>query len=122
MSAAPHIVVVDDEPLFRETACRILRRAGFETRDADSAETALDLIDDATSLLVTDTALGGMSGPELRARVLETRPDLPVLLMSGMESDELEHWGVQTGQVAFLAKPFEASELVEAVQRTMRGG
>lgn len=111
-----HVVVVDDEPLILETACLILESAGYVTRAADSAERALQLIDDHTILVLTDTALGGMSGPDLRNTVRSTRPSMPVILMSGMEQDELHAWGVSPREGGFMSKPFEPDNLLAIVR------
>ena len=60
--------------------------------------------------LVTDVMMPGMGGPELAARLREARPRLPVVYVSGFAGDQLEG---QLGEgTAFLAKPFDATELV----------
>lgn len=114
------IVVVDDEPLMLETTCRILQAAGHDVRAADSAEAAVTMVDHDVDLVVTDTALGGQSGPELRNTLAQSHPALPVLLMSGMEPDELRSWGVQPEHDPFLAKPFSSAELLATIA-TMSG-
>ncbi len=114
-----HIVVVDDEPLILETACRILEDEGFAVRPADSAEAALDLIDEATVLVLSDTALGGMSGPQLREHLRAERPAVKFVSMSGMERDELGEWGIDPDRDHFLAKPFAPTSLIELVRRVV---
>src|SRR5271170_7106873 len=80
------VLVVDDEAGFRSTLVRLLRKRGFETLEADCAETALVQIRNPgakVELILLDVILPNMSGLELAKRVEEGNINLKILFMSG---------------------------------------
>ena len=80
------ILCVDDEktPLILRTS--VLRKAGFEVVPAESAAGALAIIDSqaVVDLVLTDMLMPGISGAELAREVKLRRPELPVVLLSGV--------------------------------------
>ena len=85
------ILVVEDEDGLRRLVIEMLRRAGYHVLSADCGETALRLLLEhlqGVSLLLTDVVMPKMSGRTLAARVLQLRPDLRVLLMSGHDDSD----------------------------------
>jgi PAS domain S-box-containing protein len=116
------VLVVDDEPAVRRLARNVLAHHGFEVREAESGEQALDILrgDDRFTALVLDLTMPGLSGLETLARLRAFRPHLPVLLMSGYAEEELAGRWANTGTAAFLRKPFRATELADRL-RTLVG-
>lgn len=116
------ILVVDDELLALGLVQRILERRGFNVVTCSKPLEALDLFSrrkDEISLLVSDVRMPDLDGPALASRLLELKPDLPVLFISGFVSeDELRQAG-HMKQSAFLRKPFSNTSLVQAVQRML---
>jgi two-component system CheB/CheR fusion protein len=120
------IVVVDDEELVRKWACRLLSGLGYNALEASGGGEALRLIAEAetpVALVVSDVIMPGMSGVELRNRLAEIRPRLPVLLMSGFAADELIRRGVADAATSVLQKPVEAVDLASKIRERldMRG-
>jgi len=71
---------------------------------------------------MTDIMLGdGLSGPELARGAERTRPDLPVLFMSGFQQKKLERSGFVKSEVSFLSKPFRKTDLAPAVREAIDG-
>ncbi len=112
------VLVVEDETMVRNLVVRLLRRAGLQVLDAANGPQALSVAAQhrgRIDLLLTDMMMPDMTGTELATRLLKTRPNLPILIMSGHapESDarDLDH-GVPR---AFLQKPFVAEQLLDAV-------
>ncbi len=110
------VLLVDDVESVRTALGRALADAGFEVEQASSAGEALAL--PATRIagidvLVTDVVMPGCSGVELASALLERRPALPVLLISGdlRESDP----GKLPPHVRLLHKPFTGQDLADAV-------
>jgi FixJ family two-component response regulator len=66
--------------------------------------------------VVTDVAMAGIDGHELGHRLLEARPELPVLFMSGYPADEVIRRGLLQEHHAFIQKPFAPSALAGAVR------
>jgi PAS domain S-box-containing protein len=101
-------LVVDDEDVVRESTADMLEEFGYEVRQADSAEAAIMLVAQglAPDLLVTDHLMPGMTGVDLARALRETRPRLPVLIVSGYaEADGI------APDLPRLSKPFRSAEL-----------
>jgi two-component system cell cycle sensor histidine kinase/response regulator CckA len=62
-------------------------------------------------VLLTDIVMPGASGPELTRRLVERRPQLKVIYMSGYTEDAIAHHGVLLPGIAFLHKPFTSESL-----------
>jgi DNA-binding NtrC family response regulator len=113
------VLVVDDEPLVVTLIARVLTDAGFGVLTTSEPEEALKICrchETELDLLLTDLMMPGMNGRELRDRVAEVRPDLPVTYMSGYaDSRACELMG--RGAVDVLLKPFGLSALLTAVKK-----
>jgi len=116
------VVVVDDEPVVRNIAVRILERKGLRAQACEDGEAALQFLGRLgarAGMLLTDVVMPGMSGREL-ADVVRTRyPELPVLFMSGYADDAIVRRGVEAADVVLLRKPFQPDELVDTVRSMM---
>ena len=83
-------MVADDGGL-RELARRLLHRQGYTVLLAANADEALGLIEkeSAIDLLLTDVVMPGASGPELTRRIVELRPAMKVIYMSGNTEESI---------------------------------
>ena len=112
--------MVEDELSLRNLIARLLSDQGYRVLSAGSGLEALQAahkLDNGLDLLLTDVVLpGDKQGMDLAADLLSTRPDLPVLYVSGYTHDASLHAG-RVGQGAnFLAKPFTAEALARRVR------
>ncbi len=107
------VLVVEDAPGLRELAKRLLERLGYNVLIAANAEDALLMVERHASIdvLLTDVVMPGASGPELTRQLLERRPALKVIYMSGYTEDAITRHGVLKAGVAFLHKPFTSDTL-----------
>jgi two-component system, cell cycle sensor histidine kinase and response regulator CckA len=113
------IMVVEDEDAIRILTHRILTRHGYRVVEAASPADALELVaglDRSPDLLLTDVVMPGMSGKELSDRLRESIPGLPVLFMSGYTDNVMDRYGLDAAGDSLLHKPFNASQLLGAVQ------
>jgi two-component system cell cycle sensor histidine kinase/response regulator CckA len=111
------VLLVDDDPIVRQIAERVLHRAGWVVLPAESAEDALEILKKARcDLVISDIAMPGMDGVALARHVQEARPDLPIILTSGYERTTTED-GFGIGNFVFLTKPYGQEDLLEAVAR-----
>ena len=111
------ILVVDDEPAIRQLTTRMLERLGYETVAASGGSEALQLIETGgPDLVLADVMMPVISGPQLRERIVATRPDLPVILMSGHPSIESLRNEPGGGDTVWLEKPFTISVLAETIR------
>lgn len=107
------ILVVEDEIGLRELTKRLLERHGYKVLLAADAEEALRLFDQEASIdvLLTDVVMPGTSGPELTRALIDRKPSLRVIYMSGYTEEAIVHHGVLDPGVAFLHKPFTSETL-----------
>ncbi|MFI7542033.1 ATP-binding protein [Actinoplanes sp. NPDC049599] len=117
------VLVVDDEPELGDAVARILRSGGYRTLSArgGAQALALDAVRDY-DLLLTDIIMPGMSGRRLAATIQESRPDLPVLYMSGYSDGLVGDGGRLDDEIAFIEKPFTADQLLTRVGAMCRPG
>ncbi len=104
------ILVVEDDEVVREWLARSLRELGYTVLQAGEGAEALRLIEgegSAAALVVSDVMMPGMGGVELRDRLADVRPGLPVLLISAYAFDELLARGIVDRATLVLPKPFE---------------
>ena len=113
------IIATDDNTSKLSALTETLRAAGhcvFAAYDGQSALELVNLLPDV-DLLVTDTRLGAVDGPELMQRVRVMHPGLPILhVIHGSDSDGGTPPGVPT-----LREPFSADQLLSVVERLMGG-
>jgi len=83
------ILVIDDDESLRDTIAVVLEQEGFTLVQAADGRTGLDrALTHKPDLLLVDLRLPGMSGMEVSRRMLEIRPDIPVLLATGYVRNE----------------------------------
>ena len=119
-TAAPTILVIDDEPLVLDTMARSLERVGFVVLRADSAEEARRLATESTlELILSDVNMPGLRGPDLVTELKAAGIACPVMFTSGDPSFEVVDKSLRVPGATFLPKPFSGSELVDAVFETL---
>jgi len=117
------VLLVEDDPLVRAMAVRLLRRLGYSVVEAKDGPSALALMtpDTRIDLLLTDVMLPGtMTGPRLAEEIKQQRPDLPVLFASGYSQEIIDLGAQAGGSVQFLAKPYDRRKLAKAVHDALR--
>jgi PAS domain S-box-containing protein len=110
------ILLVDDEDLVRRATADMLRELGHEVLEANSANSALQIIEQRgdIELIVTDYLMPGTRGTELIAQARESRPAIKAVLITGYARVTADLEGV-----ARLSKPFRASDLAREVARML---
>jgi two-component system cell cycle sensor histidine kinase/response regulator CckA len=114
------VLLVEDEPMVRAVAERALTRHGYTVITANNGEEALDVLErgDDIALLISDVVMPAMDGPTMVREARKTRPELPILFMSGYAEEQLRK-SIDLDNVAFLPKPFSVQELAEAARRAI---
>jgi two-component system, cell cycle sensor histidine kinase and response regulator CckA len=118
------ILLVEDEAPVREVARRILERQGYTVLVAPSPGEALHLGREHAGpidLLLTDVVMPRLSGSELARALLEVRPDLRVLYVSGYTDGTIDGQVLLTRGTAFLQKPFTTDLLCRKVRGLLDG-
>ena len=120
MQTRPTIAVVDDDEDVRRSLRRLLRSAGYEAITFASAEDYLASILDCTAAcLILDVRLPGQSGIALRQRLTHDQHDIPTVFISARENELASARSAGADAVAYLRKPFDAEELLDAVQQAL---
>lgn len=117
--SAGTILLVEDEAAVRQLAAMLLTDAGYTVHESRDAETALARADESVDLLISDVNLPGQRGPDLARRFRLAHPGLPVLLISGVGTEDEE---AVEPPAEFLAKPFLPEDLTAAVHRLIAAG
>jgi two-component system, NtrC family, response regulator HydG len=117
------ILIVDDEPSVLFMLRELLDERGHALLTADSAESALELVDggelETLDLVLSDFAMPGLDGLALLTKLRERRPDLPVVLLTARGSERLAVRAIKAGAFDYLPKPFDIDELELIVARAL---
>ena len=114
--AAATILVVDDDPAVLQLTSCILTGSGYEVARAANAEQALEIVKSPPprDLVLSDSVMPGMQGPELLEEVRRVSPATALILMSGYTA----HSELPPG-ASFLAKPFAEADLLRTVEEVL---
>ena len=111
----PKILVVDDDASIRQLVTDVLTVEGYEVEAvADGYAALLSIEGRRPDCVVLDVMMPGLDGHEVlqRIRAAERGPDLPVVMLTAA-ADDAQQWQAWTeGVDYFLAKPFDADELL----------
>ncbi len=113
------VLVLDDVEALALATTRLLRRLGYQAESAHRPEVALDTLKrnpEGFDLVITDYNMPNQSGIEFAERVRDQFPRLPVLLMSGVVSEDLRAEAEAAGVCEVVQKPIEVTQLDQAVR------
>jgi CheY-like chemotaxis protein len=116
------ILFVDDEPVLTELVQKMLGNLGYQVVTRTSSLEALDLFRKDPSrfdLVVTDMTMPVMTGDKLAVKLMEIRPDIPVILCSGFSEAVSEEYAKGIGIREFVMKPLETRNLAGIIRRVL---
>lgn len=117
------IYLVDDSRVIRQIVAHLLKGSGATICPFTSAEQCLEELtmrDDSTpSCLLLDLDMPGMTGPELLRRLAEKHRQIPTVVITGHADSKLASEARANGVRYVLEKPFEAGQLLEAIEATV---
>ena len=117
-----HILFIDDEVILIEMAQVMLERLGYRvTVQADSLE-AMSIFTNQPEnfdLVITDQTMPGMTGMELARRMLQIRPDLPIILCTGYSTLISEEKARSAGIKGFALKPLARKEIATLIRKVL---
>jgi DNA-binding NarL/FixJ family response regulator len=117
------ILVVDENPLFRDFVRGVLERAGYRVHELADGATAVDVAAlERPTAVVLDVNLPVLNGYEVCQRLRERlSPELGIIFVSGERTETFDRTaGLLLGADDYLPKPFDPSELVARVRRFSR--
>ena len=113
------VLLVEDEPPVRAFAARALRLRGYTVLEAATGEEALSLLRESSlqvDLFISDVIMPGLDGPTWVREAKASRPDVPVIFVSGYAEDVMSEHQQRIANSTFLPKPFSLAELTMTVQ------
>ena len=117
MKTAPRVYIIDDDESVRKSVSRLLRIAGYQAEVYSSADEFLETGRMAEhGCIVLDLRMPGLSGEDFQDRLRTMKEALPVIIISGHGDAEIKASMMEKGAVAFLAKPFDDQELLDAIE------
>jgi CheY-like chemotaxis protein len=113
------VCIIDDDASLRRSLRNLLTSVGFAVEAFESAEAFLEAGRREGACLVLDLRMPGMGGFELLALLNSFGSTSPVIVLTGHGDDEARRRALRAGAIAFLEKPFQSSDLLDAVEEAM---
>jgi DNA-binding NtrC family response regulator len=114
------ILIVDDEPIVRESIRDWLQEAGYQVATAESGEEALKMMETQDfSVLVLDVRLPGKTGITILKEVKTLKPEIKSIIITAYPSTELAVEAMKLGAVDYLIKPVAPDELEKLIRDTL---
>lgn len=116
------ILFIDDEPVIINLSKQILESLGYDVVARNSSIEALELFKenkDRFDLVITDMTMPHMTGEQLAEKLMQIRPDIPVLLCTGFSFMIDEQKALDMGIRAFIPKPILKREIAEAIRKVL---
>jgi len=118
--AAASILIVDDEEHIRDLLSDTLAMRGYQVETAENGLTALKVLNDKpVDLLLLDMRMPVKDGLGLLDEIKERLPQLPVIIVTGLASNEEIQEALERGAFSCLRKPFQIDTLVEEVDKAL---
>lgn len=115
------ILIVDDDRDMCEVIAAKMRKRDLDPQSFTSAAEAIDVLRSETfDVVLTDLKMPGMDGVELCRQIVESRPDVPVLVITAFGSLETAVAAIRAGAYDFVTKPIEMDLLALAVDRALQ--
>ena len=115
--ANPSVLVIDDDPEFRDSVARLLRTVGLETRQFSSVSDFFKADpSDGPTCLVLDVRMPGQSGLELQRELTAANRQLPIIFITAHADVPMTVQAMKGGAIEFLTKPFRDQDLLDAVE------
>ena len=117
MKTAPQVYIIDDDASVRKSVARLLRVAAYQVEAYSSPEEFLKTCQMAEhGCIVLDLRMPGLSGEGLQDRLRTMKEALPIIVITGHGDRQVRASMMRKGAVAFLAKPFDDQELLDAIE------
>lgn len=115
------ILVVEDDPIIRQTVDYALRRAGFETLTASDGIEGLALAErELPDLILLDLMLPGVDGYTFAERLRAKDTDVAIVMVTALDQERDKIRGLDAGADDYITKPFSMEELLARVRANLR--
>jgi FixJ family two-component response regulator len=115
--ANPSVLIIDDDPEFRDSVGRLLRSVGLHTQQFSSVSDFLNAApSDGPTCLVLDIRMPGRSGLELQRDLAAANRQVPIIFITAHGDIPMTVQAMKGGAIEFLTKPFRDQDLLDAVE------
>jgi len=115
--ANPTVLIIDDDPDFREPVGRLLSSVGLYVQQFSSVSDFFNAPSpDGPTCLVVDVRMPGRSGLELQRDLAAANRQVPIIFMTAHGDIPMTVQAMKGGAIEFLTKPFRDQDLLEAVE------
>lgn len=116
-NADPSVLLIDDDPEFRDSVARLLRTVGLHTREFSSVPDFLKADPpEGPTCLVLDVRMPGGSGLELQRDLAAANRRVPIIFITAHADVPMTVQAMKGGAIEFLTKPFRDQDLLDAVE------
>ena len=118
LHANPSVLVIDDDPEFRDSVGRLLRSVGLDARQFSSVSEFFEAEPrpDGPTCLVVDVRLPGRSGLDLQRELTAANRHLPIIFITAHGDIPMTVQAMKGGAIEFLTKPFRDQDLLDAIE------
>jgi FixJ family two-component response regulator len=115
--ANPTVLIVDDDPEFRDSVARLLRTVGLEAQQFSSVTDFFKAVPpDGPTCLVLGVRLPGLSGLELQRELATANRQIPIVFITAHGDIPMTVQAMKGGAIEFLTKPFRDQDLLDAIE------
>src|SRR6516165_5815784 len=113
----PSVLIIDDDPEFRDSVARLLRTVGLHTQEFSSVSEFFKADpSDGPACLVLHVRMPGQSGLELQCDLAAENSQVPIIFITAHADVPMTVQAMKGGAIEFLTKPFRDQDLIEAVE------
>lgn len=115
------VLVVEDDPVIRQTVEYALRRAGFDAFGVDDGITAVEMaLDLMPDLVLLDLMLPGLDGYQVAERIRQSDKETAIIMVTALDQERDKVRGLDVGADDYITKPFSMEELLARVRANLR--
>lgn len=115
-----HILVMEDDQSISAALDMILTEAGYDVDVAETGEAALELFEqNQFDLIIADLKLPGINGMEVIRQVKEKKPEMEVIVITGVGTQPIAEEALELGAHDFLPKPFTDDQIKTAINEAL---
>ena len=116
-NAVPSVLVIDDDPEFRDSVVRLLETVGLHSRQFSSVPDFLRADPPGgPACLVLDVRMPGRSGLELQRDLAAANRQVPIIFITAHADVPMTVQAMKAGAIEFLTKPFRPQDLLDAIE------
>jgi FixJ family two-component response regulator len=114
----PSVLIIDDDPEFRDSVARLLRSVGLDIRQFSSVSEFFSAgpTQDGPTCLVVDVRMPGRSGLDLQRDLAAAKRQLPIIFITAHGDIPMTVQAMKGGAIEFLTKPFRDQDLLDAIE------